>query len=169
MTIILSVVTAAYAVQVSDRLLTQAEQDKAGVRYEPWDEEANKSVIVLGRDGLFVLGYSGPAHIAGATTDGWIAEVIAGEDLGANKVHPDFGFRIMSGTSTDRVLASRFPELASRLAQATQAGQLTDRFSGSSAGSAWGDERIVEEAEGGLCPVFGGPAQVDDHGVVAGW
>lgn len=132
-TIILSLVTGKYAVQVSDRLLTR----KAGVRYEPWDDEANKSVIVLGRDGLFVLGHSGPAHIAGATTDGWIAEVIAGEDLGANKVHPDFAFSIMSGTSTDRLLASRFPELARRLAQATQAGQLTDRLSIGFVGLRW--------------------------------
>ena len=84
-TIILSLVTGEYAVQVSDRLLTQKVTDNAGVRYERWDEAANKSIIVLGRDGLFAMGYSGPAHISGATTDGWIAEVIAGQDLGANK------------------------------------------------------------------------------------
>ena len=84
MTIILSLVTGQYAVQVSDRLLTQ-KLTGAGVRYKPWDDAANKSVVVLGCDGLFVLGYSGQAHIAGATTDGWIAEVIAGESLGANK------------------------------------------------------------------------------------
>jgi hypothetical protein len=71
-TIILSVVTAEYAVQVSDRLLTQEVPNRAGtpIRYDPWDPTANKSVVVLGRDGLFTMGYSGPAHISGATTDG---------------------------------------------------------------------------------------------------
>jgi hypothetical protein len=136
-TIILSLVTGEYAVQVSDRLLTQKVTDKAGVRYKPWDEAANKSVIVLGRDGLFVLGYSGPAHIASAPTDGWIAEVIAGQDLGANKVKPDFGFRITSGTSTDRVLAVRLPALARRVAEANQAGQLADRLSIGFVGLRW--------------------------------
>ena len=66
MTIILSVVTAEYAVQVSDRLLTQEVPNRAGtpIRYDPWDPTANKSVVVLGRDGLFTMGYSGPAHIS---------------------------------------------------------------------------------------------------------
>src|SRR5215204_345449 len=39
-----------------------------------------------------------------------------------NKVNPDFTFRIMNGTSTDRVLAVRFPELARRIDQAESAG-----------------------------------------------
>ena len=59
MTIILSLVTGEYAVQVSDRLLTR-KWTAPRVRYEPWDEAANKSVIVLGRDGLFAMGYTGP-------------------------------------------------------------------------------------------------------------
>jgi hypothetical protein len=131
-TIILSVVAGDYAVQVSDRLLTQKVTNTAGVRYEPWDPTANKSIIVLGRDGLFAMGYSGPGHISGAPTDSWIAGVMAGEDLG------DFrGIRISQGTSTDRVLASRFPELARRLAEATQAGQLTDPVSIGFVGIRW--------------------------------
>jgi hypothetical protein len=75
-TIILSVVAAEYAVQVSDRLLTQKVTDNGGVRYEPWDEATNKSIIVLGRDGLFSMGYSGPGHISRAPTDNWIAEFV---------------------------------------------------------------------------------------------
>jgi hypothetical protein len=136
-TIILSMVTSEYAVQVSDRLLTQEVTDRAGVQYEPWDDAANKSIIVLGRDGLFAMGYSGPAHISGATTDGWIAEAISGEVLGANKVKPDFTFRIENGTSTDRVLAVRFSELARRIDQADKAGQLTDRLSIDVVGIRW--------------------------------
>jgi hypothetical protein len=122
-TIILSVVTAEYAVQVSDRLLTQKVTDNAGVRYDAWDEATNKSVIVLGRDGLFSMGYSGPGHIVGAPTDNWIAEVVAGEKLGANQIRPEFGaLRISQGTTTDRVLATRFPELARRVDEAERAG-----------------------------------------------
>jgi len=128
----MSVVTGDYAVHVSDRLLTQKVTGSAGVRYEPWDPAANKSIIVVGRDGLFAMGYSGPGHISGAPTDKWIAEVIAGEDLG------DFrGMRISQGTSTDRVLASRFPEIARRLAEATEAGQLTDPVSIGFVGIRW--------------------------------
>jgi hypothetical protein len=139
-TIILSVVTAEYAVQVSDRLLTQSVPVKGGVRYDPWDEATNKSVIVLGRDGLFAMGYTGPAHISGATTDGWIAEVVAGENLGANQVRPDFGaIRIMNGTSTDRVLATRFPELARRVDEANKAGKLTHRLTVDVVGLGWKD------------------------------
>ena len=137
MTIILSVVTGDYAVQVSDRLLTERVTSSAGVRYEPWDLSANKSVIVLGSDGLFAVGYSGPGHISGVPTDSWIAEAIAGEDLDANKVGRRFGIRIESGTSTDRVLASRFPELARRLAEATGAGQLTGPVSVGFVGLRW--------------------------------
>jgi hypothetical protein len=67
-TIILSVVTAEYGVRVSDRLLTRKWTTSAGVYYEPsWDQAANKSVIVLGRDGLFSMGYTGPGHIEGSS------------------------------------------------------------------------------------------------------
>jgi hypothetical protein len=138
-TIILSLVTGEYAVQVSDRLLTR-KWTTPRVRYEPWDEAANKSVIVLGRDGLFSLGYSGPGHIADAPTDSWIAEVVAGEELGADQIRPDFGaMQISQGTSTDRVLATRFPELARRIDEAGRAGQLTQPLSIGFVGIRWKD------------------------------
>jgi len=138
-TIILSLVTGEYAVQVSDRLLTR-KWTTPRVRYEPWDEAANKSVIVLDRDGLFALGYSGPGHIAGAPTDSWIAEVVAGEELGADQIRSDFGaMQISEGTSTDRVLATRFPELARRIDEAGRAGQLTQPLSIGFVGIRWKD------------------------------
>jgi hypothetical protein len=139
-TIILSVVTAEYAVQVSDRLLTQRVTDNAGVRYDAWDEAANKSIIVLGRDGLFSMGYSGPGNIAGAPTDNWIAEVVAGEELGANQIRPEFGaIRVSQGTTTDRVLAVRFLELTRRVDAADRAGKLTQRLSIDVVGLRWKD------------------------------
>lgn len=140
MTIILSVVTADYAVQVSDRLLTQKVTDNRGIHYKPWDELTNKSVIVLGRDGLFAMAYSGPGHINGAPTDNWIAEFVAGEELGANQVRPEFGaIRISQGTSTDRVLAVRFAKLAQRVDEADSAGKLTQRLSIDLVGLRWKD------------------------------
>jgi hypothetical protein len=138
-TIILSLVTAEYAVQVSDRLLTRKWSAPPGVTparvyYERWDPAVNKSVIVLGRDGLFTLGFSGPGFIDGAPTDDWIAEVVAGEDLS------DLGaIRIIQGMSTDRVLAVRLPELVHRVDEAKRAGQLSEPLSIGFVGLRWKD------------------------------
>jgi hypothetical protein len=104
----------------------------ARVYYERWDPAANKSVIVLGRDGLFALGYSGPGFIKGAPTDDWIAEVVAGEDVS------DLGaIRVSQGMSMDRVLAVRLPELARRVDEAKRAGQLTEPLSIGFVGLRW--------------------------------
>jgi hypothetical protein len=142
-TIIMSVVTADYTMQVSDRLLTRkltTLTTPEQVFYEPWDKAANKSVIVLGSDGLFAMGYTGPAHVAGAPTDGWIAEFVAGQELGANQIRPDIGaMQISQGTSTNRVLAVRFPELAQRVGEMDSAGKLTDRLSIDVVGLRWKD------------------------------
>jgi hypothetical protein len=54
---------------VGDRFLTQAG--------DPWDPYANKSVVVLGRDGWATVSYSGLAHIGGRLTDEWLAEVFS--------------------------------------------------------------------------------------------
>jgi hypothetical protein len=66
-TLILSLVTAHYALQASDRLLTVG----AGNRYQPWDRVSNKSVVVLTRDGLISMGYTGPAFVGRATSGGF--------------------------------------------------------------------------------------------------
>lgn len=79
MTIILSLIHAQYALQISDRQLSEEKQPG---QYEAWDRASNKSVILLGHDGLISMGYSGPAFISGATTDGWIAEVVAERTMG---------------------------------------------------------------------------------------
>jgi hypothetical protein len=77
MTIILSLVTSYYSLQVSDRLLSEP---KGQNQYKPWDPASNKSVVVLTRDGLISMGYTGPAFISRIPMDGWIAEAITGED-----------------------------------------------------------------------------------------
>jgi hypothetical protein len=118
-TIILSLVTADYALQVSDRLLSL----KSANQYDPWDPASNKSVILLGHDGLITMGYSGPAFISGATTDGWIAEVLSGVDLGARNSRPNFGMQIGSGVP-DRFLYMHLNAIADRLNEALAAGQV---------------------------------------------
>lgn len=70
MTLVLSVSTPAYALHVSDRLVS-----KAG---RPHDPLANKTVVFRATDGLLVFGYTGPAFIRGVPTDSWIAEIVSG-------------------------------------------------------------------------------------------
>ena len=120
MTIILSLVTGGYALQISDRRLTQ--EKKAGL-YDVWDPASNKSVILLGRDGVVSMGYSGPAFIGRATTDGWIAQVLTGIDLGANRERPDFTYHHGSGVP-DRVLHAHLGVVEDRLNKAITARQL---------------------------------------------
>jgi hypothetical protein len=131
-TIILSLVTAHYVLQASDRLLTV---EKAENRYEPWDPASNKSVIVLARDGLISMGYSGPAFISSVPVDGWIAEVLAGADLGAGgsgcgrgESRPDFGVSI-GGTRPAGILARQLATVARRLDQAVRTSQISNPLS----------------------------------------
>jgi hypothetical protein len=143
-TIILSLVSVHYALQVSDRLLTV----KAGNRYEPWDPVSNKSVIMLTRDGLISMGYSGPTHISGAATDGWIAEVLAGEDLGADQVRPKFVLHAGSA-GPKGFLAPLLTTVADRLNRAVSSGGVTNNLSIYYVGLRW--QSLRKQA----WPVFG--------------
>jgi hypothetical protein len=131
-TIILSLVTAHYALQASDRLLTV----RAGNQYQPWDRVSNKSVVVLTRDGLISMGYTGPAFVSRATTDGWIAEVLTGQDLGASRRRPHFGVRT-GGAGPDGFLAMHLKALADRLNQAVYAKQVTNELTIDYVGLRW--------------------------------
>jgi hypothetical protein len=135
-TLILSLVTAGYALQISDRRLTQK---KAG-RYELWDPASNKSIILLGHDGVISMGYSGPAFIGNATTDGWIAEVLSGIDLGANREKPEFTFQTGSGVP-DRVLHAHLSAVEDRLNKAVSARQVDRTLSLYGVGLRWNDLR----------------------------
>lgn len=73
MTLVISVSTPAYALHVSDRLVS-----KGG---RPHDPLANKTVVVRASDGLLVIGYTGLAFCDGRTTDSWIANVITNDEL----------------------------------------------------------------------------------------
>jgi hypothetical protein len=80
MTLILSLATRWYALQVGDRLLTQRVGSGPAERYDPWDSYANKAIILHARDALVVMSYSGQGHVDGLPTDDWLAKVLFGED-----------------------------------------------------------------------------------------
>jgi hypothetical protein len=65
-----------FAIQVTDRLLTQP---KTGA---PFDRDANKNIIFHGRDGVAAIAYSGIAWIDDMPTDQWIVETITLEEWG---------------------------------------------------------------------------------------
>ena len=69
MTLVLSVATPAYALHVSDRLVS------AGGK--PFDPLANKTVVFRATDGLVAIGYTGIAFIDGLPTDSWIANELS--------------------------------------------------------------------------------------------
>ncbi len=68
MTLVLSVATPAFSLQVGDRLVS-----KGGV---PHDPRSNKSVVCRATDGVLAFGYTGPAFVGGLPTDTWIADVL---------------------------------------------------------------------------------------------
>jgi hypothetical protein len=132
-TIILSLIHAQYALQVSDRQLSEEKQPG---QYEAWDRASNKSVILLGHDGLISMGYSGPAFISGATTDGWIAEVVAERTMGANRERPDFGIQLGEGVP-DRAVYTHLSSVTDRLNEARNAGRVNRSLTISYVGLRW--------------------------------
>ena len=75
MTLNLTLLTATYVLQVSDRRITKTSTGEI-------HPLANKNVVFLARDGLVTICYSGPAYIEHVPTDVWIACKLAGEDIG---------------------------------------------------------------------------------------
>lgn len=69
MTLVLSVSTMDYGLQVGDRLVS-----KEG---HPHDPLANKSVVLRAADGLVALSYTGPAFLRQQPTDVWLADLLA--------------------------------------------------------------------------------------------
>jgi hypothetical protein len=74
----LALATASFVLQVGDRLLT-LKQESSGPR--PWDTYANKTILLLGRNGIVAISYSGLGYIRGIPTDRWLAETIAGPTI----------------------------------------------------------------------------------------
>jgi hypothetical protein len=70
MTLILSLASSWFALQVSDRLVTQA-----GI---PFDPIANKNILYIGLDGIISFGYTGLAYLDNIPTDQWLVEKMTG-------------------------------------------------------------------------------------------
>jgi hypothetical protein len=76
MTLVCSVVSRQFVLQVSDRLVTQGEK--------PFDPLANKSLICLFPNAVAAISYSGDAYLRGTPTDHWIAERLIGQTIDPN-------------------------------------------------------------------------------------
>lgn len=85
MTLILTVASSAFVLQVSDRLVTSTEwvvdpTTRTFVEVpRAFDAAANKTAIYHARNGILTIGYSGPAYIDGVPTDQWLASILHGE------------------------------------------------------------------------------------------
>jgi hypothetical protein len=100
MTLVLSVATPAYGLQVSDRLVS-----KGG---SPWDPLANKTVVFRATDGLVAFGYTGLAYMErNEPTDTWIAELVSGTSLGDGGTLRFGGFPVRDVGATLRSLRDR--------------------------------------------------------------
>jgi hypothetical protein len=87
MTIVLTVASPAYVVQVADRRLSIS---KAGVIAGEHDPVSNKTIVYRCKNAIVVMGYSGIAYIGGNPTDEWLAQVLWGEPItrGPDGVRP---------------------------------------------------------------------------------
>lgn len=73
MTLVLTLVTTRYVMQVADRLVTVG-----GNKFDP---ASNKSLIYVARNAIVTIGYSGLAYLDGIPTDEWIAQTLWGKEL----------------------------------------------------------------------------------------
>lgn len=80
MTLHLTYVNRNFALTVGDRLLTT---ERVVGTFEPFDQYANKTVVVLGQNCQVAVVYAGRAHMFGSSTADWIAEQILGRPHGA--------------------------------------------------------------------------------------
>ena len=100
MTLVLSVATPAYALHVSDRLVS-----KGGMPYDPL---ANKSVVFRATDGLLAVGYTGAAFVGSVPTDTWIAQTLSGDSWTGDVGAVSFGeFAVRDVGASLRILCQR--------------------------------------------------------------
>jgi len=110
MTLILSEITTAWALQVSDRLLTISDRGVVSA----FDRLSNKSVIFHARDGVAALSYTGLAYIRDISTDAWIAQQLNGTEFSIDPSTDQF----MSRTAIRR---TTWPQLGLSLGQLAEA------------------------------------------------
>ena len=79
MTLILTLASIHYILQVGDRLVTLHPGGKT------FDPMSNKNVVYLAKDAIVSIGYSGPAYLDDVPTDQWIAQKLRGEDFAGDR------------------------------------------------------------------------------------
>jgi hypothetical protein len=90
MTLIHTVATARWLLQVSDRLVTVTRP----ARVERFDAQSNKTVVFHATDGIATLSYSGLAFLERAPTDAWIASKLNGVEHPFDPTGVAFSFRM---------------------------------------------------------------------------
>jgi len=110
-TLILSVLTPWWILQIGDRLVTLG-----GAPAQAWDALSNKQLVVRTLDGLLVFGYSGGAYLGDKPTDHVLAEILC--DARFDWSDGRLGIRIGAGTSlpTKPLLHRLTEQLRARLA-----------------------------------------------------
>ena len=97
MTLILSLITPAFAIQLSDRRLTYANGPKTG---QVFDDDVNKLVCLCGNS---CFGYTGIAKIGTLRTDDWLLDVLAK----AKCTHPAQASKAIADNATEAFLKIR--------------------------------------------------------------
>ena len=77
MTLIINAATQRFIVHASDRLLTK----RVGDKFHVHSDTENKSLVVVTKDAICVIGYTGAAYVGDVITDGWIASTITQLDV----------------------------------------------------------------------------------------
>lgn len=107
MTLIATLAGQPIAIMASDRLVTTADR-RTGRYIRDYDRLANKLIVIVARDAVVAIGYTGRAHLAGRPTDEWIVNTIApNSGIFENYSVASFGFR--------RPSRLRFHQICNRL------------------------------------------------------
>lgn len=133
MTIILSFVGERYALQLSDRLLTQ---ELSGNRFDEFDSVSNKSIILLARNALVSFGYCGQAYIRGLPTDEFVARVFLGEQRPTSRTRQQYAVAL-GGDRPDLTLGRQLMTLAQRLNDAARTRDLVTSVTLDYVGFCW--------------------------------
>jgi hypothetical protein len=75
MTLILARVSADFALQVTDRLVSEQ------ISGQPFDKVSNKNILFIATNAVVVLAFTGAAFIEGIPTDHWLAQQLAGIEI----------------------------------------------------------------------------------------
>ena len=145
MTLVLSLSTHAFALHVSDRLVSRGGK--------PYDPMANKTVVFRATDGLMTFGYTGPAYLEGTPTDTWIAEAISGESLRGD------GGAVRHGTFSVSEVGITLAQMSHRLRRNREFWRLGGEIA--AAGWQWNSKRKTSRARNVLWVLHRGSGELE--------